>query len=268
MTILLGITLGYNSTAAIYKNGEIIACCSEERFSRVKCDERYPINEINYLLENHNIYPNHLDGVVFVSTMFGPAYVLTRKYTKFEIKDYIDEQHRIWKPKLFFGEEKSFIEEYIDRVDFDQFPGKNFWKKVREKLINDSGHASSKQSTVFGQKIRQDLVKEHLGINKEKVFFSDHSLSHACYAYYSTPERFRQSKNLVITLDAFGDDINYSASIFKKENKTIEREIISQGNDFIIGRLYRYITLLLGLKPDQHEYKVMGMAPYCKKKIF
>ena len=26
--------------------------------------------------------------------------------------------------------------------------------------------------------------------------------------------------------------------------------------------MYRYTTLILNLKPDQHEYKVMGMAAY------
>src|SRR5206468_5562791 len=31
------------------------------------------------------------------------------------------------------------------------------------------------------------------------------------------------------------------------------------------GRLYRWITLLLGMKPDEHEYKVMGLAPYAKR---
>ena len=30
----------------------------------------------------------------------------------------------------------------------------------------------------------------------------------------------------------------------------------------MLGRIYRYITLLLGMKPGQHEYKVMGLAPY------
>ena len=268
MSILLGITWAKNATAAIYQNGEIIACCSEERFSRVKNDERYPINAINYLLTNNNIKPKDLDGVIFVSTMFGPGYVMTRRYTKFDIKDYIDEQYKIWKPKIFFGEEKSHIEEYINRVDFEQYPGKVFWTNVREKLINDSGHPSSKKSTVIGQEIRKDIVMKHLGINKEKVFFADHSLSHACYAYYSTPERYRKSKNLVITLDAFGDNVNYSASIFKKDKNLVTREIVSEGNDFIIARLYRYITLLLGLKPDEHEYKVMGMAPYCKEKYY
>ena len=30
--------------------------------------------------------------------------------------------------------------------------------------------------------------------------------------------------------------------------------------------MYRYITLLLNMKPNEHEYKVMGLAPYCKLK--
>ena len=30
-------------------------------------------------------------------------------------------------------------------------------------------------------------------------------------------------------------------------------------NNAMFGRLYRYITLMLGL--SQHEYKVMGLAP-------
>ena len=33
-------------------------------------------------------------------------------------------------------------------------------------------------------------------------------------------------------------------------------------NNAMFGRLYRYITLMLGMKPLQHEYKVMGLAPY------
>ncbi len=268
MTILLGITWAKNSTAAIYKNGEIIGCCSEERFSRIKNDERYPINAINYLLSANNIGLSQLDGVVFVSTMFGPGYVMTRRYTNFSVKDYIDEQNRIWKPRIFYGEEKSQIEEYIDRVDFDQYPGKDFWIKVRDKFRNDSGHAFSKRSTELGQELRKDVIQSHLGISREKIFFVDHSLSHACYAYYSTPARYKKSKSLVITLDAFGDNINYSSSIFTQKNDVVSREIISQGKDLIIARLYRYITLLLGLKPDEHEYKVMGMAPYCKEKYY
>ena len=32
-----------------------------------------------------------------------------------------------------------------------------------------------------------------------------------------------------------------------------------------IGTLYKMITLLLGMKVSQHEYKVMGLAPYASE---
>ena len=32
-----------------------------------------------------------------------------------------------------------------------------------------------------------------------------------------------------------------------------------------IGTLYKFITLLLGMKPSQHEFKVMGLAPYASE---
>ena len=30
----------------------------------------------------------------------------------------------------------------------------------------------------------------------------------------------------------------------------------------IIGRIYRHVTLILGMKWGEHEYKTMGLAPY------
>ena len=72
-------------------------------------------------------------------------------------------------------------------------------------------------------------------------------------------------KFLVLTLDAFGDFINYSVFQFKNHN-SIKR--ITKGGNSIIARLYRYTTLLLGFKPDEHEYKIMGMAPYAKKDYY
>ncbi len=34
-----------------------------------------------------------------------------------------------------------------------------------------------------------------------------------------------------------------------------------------LARMYKWITLLLGMKPHEHEYKVMGLAPYAKDYI-
>ena len=31
-----------------------------------------------------------------------------------------------------------------------------------------------------------------------------------------------------------------------------------------LARIYRFITLILKMKPNEHEFKVMGLAPYSK----
>ena len=67
----------------------------------------------------------------------------------------------------------------------------------------------------------------------------------------------------MVTLDAFGDHRNYTAFSYEaSSNDSMVAKLIVEGNDFIIGRLYRYVTLILGMKSNEHEYKVMGMAPY------
>jgi carbamoyltransferase len=63
---ILGISAYYHdAAAAIIKNGEIIAAAQEERFSRVKHDPRFPVNAINYCLEEAFIESSDIDAVVF-----------------------------------------------------------------------------------------------------------------------------------------------------------------------------------------------------------
>ena len=66
---------------------------------------------------------------------------------------------------------------------------------------------------------------------------------------------------LVFTIEGGGDDSSATLSIANKGK--IEEKY--KTNKASLGRLYRYITLLLGMKPTQHEYKVMGLAPYGNK---
>ena len=64
--ILLGINWEQNSTAALMINGKIAGCSSEERFSNVKNDERYPKKSIDWLLKTYEIKPEEIDNVCFI----------------------------------------------------------------------------------------------------------------------------------------------------------------------------------------------------------
>jgi len=64
---------------------------------------------------------------------------------------------------------------------------------------------------------------------------------------------------MVLTAEGMGDDSSATYSEITNTGKITE---FFKSNDVNLGRLYRYVTLLLGMKPAQHEYKVMGLAPY------
>ena len=69
-------------------------------------------------------------------------------------------------------------------------------------------------------------------------------------------------KVLALTVDGLGDGMNATIGTFD-ESGLYKRHY--QTDKCAIGRIYRYMTLLLGMKPNEHEYKVMGLAPYGKK---
>jgi carbamoyltransferase len=70
-TAILGISAFYHdSAAAIVVDGEIIAACQEERFSRIKHDSGFPVNAINYVLEEAGMNYDELTAVTFYEKPF------------------------------------------------------------------------------------------------------------------------------------------------------------------------------------------------------
>ena len=66
MTLVLGISAHYHdAAAAIVRDGAIVAAAQEERFTRVKHDPRFPVNALNYCLEEAFVDPSELDAVAF-----------------------------------------------------------------------------------------------------------------------------------------------------------------------------------------------------------
>ena len=63
--IQLGISAFYHDSAAcIVKNGKVIAAVEEERFTEIKHDDRFPVNSINWCMEEAGIEDlNSIDEV-------------------------------------------------------------------------------------------------------------------------------------------------------------------------------------------------------------
>lgn len=70
-TTILGISAYYHdSAAALLRDGEIVAACQEERFSRIKGDESFPHNAIATCLDQANISEDEVDYIIFYENPF------------------------------------------------------------------------------------------------------------------------------------------------------------------------------------------------------
>lgn len=109
------------------------------------------------------------------------------------------------------------------------------------------------------EKLKKILEKLEI-VDKETVFI-EHHLAHASAAYRSCPWSHNEP-TLIFTADGMGDGVSSTVSIGDKGY--INRIAASSYYDSLGNAFYSEITRYLGLKPWDHEYKVMGLAPYGK----
>ena len=249
---VLGITMGACSSAALFVDGKIVTCVSEERLVRKKNYDGYPKGAVELCLEYGKVSPESLDFIALASGNVDPDHIITQQGSNRNVSDWVKEMHEYWYP-IFYGEGKrrNYIDIFRDKIDSELYPG-NF---------ASFPFGTSDRIRLF-EEFRKDIIVNHLKVSREKVYITEHHLSHALYALLAGPER--RSDVLVFTADGFGDHSNASIRLRKNGEFALEYE-----TDICnIGRLYRYITLLLGMKPGEHEYKVMGLAAYAYPRIY
>ena len=61
----LGICNDETSSACLFKDGELVSAASEERFSRIKLDNTFPQQAINFVLSHSNICFNNLTNIAY-----------------------------------------------------------------------------------------------------------------------------------------------------------------------------------------------------------
>ncbi len=120
------------------------------------------------------------------------------------------------------------------------------------------------KKVVFEQRKTERInqVHDQLKCSSDKIRFYDHHTCHAAAAYYGSHYGF-EDKVLVLTADGAGDGLCSTVSIGHQGKL---KRIASTDRKASLGKIYSRITYLLGFKPWEHEYKIMGMSPYGDKK--
>ncbi len=241
---ILSLYWGLASTASLFIDGEVVASVSEERFTRKKNDDLFPKQSIQYCLDFAGLKPQDLDGVAVASFEASYHMHLYRRFS-WTIKDYLQEQKKYWLPVIYHNKSIDYESVITKEADYEQYP-QHIWRNSDPDKFDVQ---------------REAIVAEHLDIDPSKVIRTEHHTTHAYYSYYAS--HMRNKKVLAFTVDGYGDGLNATIGIFD-ENGNYER--VYETIECNIARIYRYITLVLGMKPNEHEYKVMGLAPYSKPK--
>ena len=99
-------------------------------------------------------------------------------------------------------------------------------------------------------------IRKKLGY-KGEILFVEHHLAHAASSFLVSP--FKEAA--ILTVDGIGEWATTTLGHGKGSEITIEKEIQFPHS---LGLLYSAVTAHLGFKVNDHEYKVMGLAPYGK----
>ena len=242
--IVLGVWDGTPSSAALVIDGKLISSVAEERLTRNKNEYGYPLRSIQSVLDTGGISIEDVDYVAMSTASLSPTYFYTLRNKTFSINDYWKEQNEYWYPKFYQGKNPSYLDVFSHRVD-SKFP-------YDKSLIKDETDSEGMINA------RVDHLCRTLGVSKDVVSVHDHHTCHAYYGYIASTDRHAED-TLVYTMDGNGDKSNGTVWLGRKGKKL---ELISRTNNCNIGRMYRYATLLLGMRPADHEYKVMGLAAY------
>ena len=200
---IIGISAYYHdSSVCVFRNGQLIYACEEEKFTGIKHDKSFPLNSLNYAIREFKITKDDITSVCYYEN---PELKLKR--VKSNIK------------KNFFKNPIYCIKTYYEIK-------KNIWN-----------------------------LKRMLNKISKNIFYSTHHESHHYYSYYSSPF----NNGVSLTIDGVGE---FDTLSFSKHNgKSLDYYTYSQ-YPHSIGLFYSAMTSFLGFKPNEGEYKVMGLASY------
>jgi carbamoyltransferase len=223
--VVVAINEGINSSVVVHDGGRTVFALQEERVRRVKNFMGFPHEALAFTLKHLGLAPGDVDSVC-LSNLVSPRF--TRE---------------------------SFYRWYDETAD----------RTVRGALAGDRPLAAARRVRDGAVRaLRMDReewlhadLRRH-GLDTRPLRRTHHHLNHAASAYFGL-RRHREAPYLVLTLDGGGD--GDCAHVYRAEGNSLEL-LAATTDGHSIGHLFARVTHMMGMTPHDHEYKLMGLAPY------
>ncbi|OGV57299.1 MAG: hypothetical protein A2X45_25465 [Lentisphaerae bacterium GWF2_50_93] len=205
------------------KDNKVVFAIQEERLSRINVQPGFPILSIREALRTVGVGIEQIEKICVSGISSEIPHSRSDELEKF---------HEIYgqiKNKWFHGEQPT----------------------AAEDLLHKSKAACDKQA---GKNL-EEYLKENKLCAKHEVF--DHHLCHAASAYYGLAKD-KSQRHLIFSMDAGGNE--KTSAVFIGHGNRLDE--IASSDSFSPASLYAHITYIMGFMPYEHEYKLMGLAPY------
>ena len=186
--IVLGLNLRHGDTSAcIIKDGKLLTAVEEERFTRVKNCAHFPINSINFCLNENNISIDEIDYITHNSS---------------------------WSYNLF-----------AKIIFFIKYVNKNLWWKKLFELFLSSSYIENNFSTYFNSKLDKKIVSvpHHLAHIFSSMFFLEDNKSTLIFSFdgsgdFSTSESYliKEKKIKLIQKNYFPNSLGFLYTAFSQ----------------------------------------------------
>ncbi len=221
---VVGVHNGHNSSAAVVQDGALAFALQEERLTRVKNQGGLPKLTLQRIAAE---YPGDGTKAEGLPVAFGGRNLTACGWQR-----------------------EAILKSYGQR---SSGPVGNL-----KRLARRNAFVSDSINLVKFRNLENEL-KTVLPCEHPDALGFDHHLCHAAAAYFGWGKM--DEEVLVLTCDGAGDCACASVNIGKNGTlKTIARTEESHS----VGAFFGKITYLLGMAPMEHEYKVMGLAPYAE----
>lgn len=227
--IVLGVHCGYlhDSGAALIVDGQIKAAIAEERVSRVKKDNGFPMGAILKCLETQNLSLKDVDS---------------------------------------FNMASEFIQYQADGASYFNGNGDLLFSGIGKSgsIVDIFKHNSAfKKNKARGNAPFADELKSYLvsaGAKEDADFnYWDHHTCHMASAFFTSGAVTGKS-GFVFCVDSFGDGVGVSSYRFDDSN--LPNSIQRMESKLSPGSMYSNVTRYMGLKANRHEGKITGLAAY------
>lgn len=221
---ILSVHDGHNASLCYLCDGQIKYLLLEERFTKKKNQGGFPEKAYEWLLKQNDFQLSKIDYIVLGC---------------FDLPVFDDQTKNDFIHKLFF-----------------------FCAELLPNQIISSNKIIGPYLKLVGIKRRRQ-IREYA----EKYFFAstkikqvEHHEAHGYAALYGSGFLEKGDPIVIFTIDNSGDGLSSTVSVWDR-NFGYQRVHENQSYNSV-GELYARVTEYLGMKPGEHEYKVMGMSPY------